>query len=100
MLFYFFLSLPPNFVTTKMMKAVMLNKMVMKVKMITNKKMDKRKNKKNHMFLIPMLIMPQMLSAMEWLLEQDSSKLLLLLASHIKLMELLALVMINSLPQA
>ena len=91
-----------------MMKAVMLNKMVMKVKMITNKKMDKRKNKKmdkrknkkNHMFLIPMLIMPQMLSAMEWLLEQDSSKLLLLLASHIKLMELLALVMINSLPQA
>jgi len=100
LLFYFFLSLPPNFVTTKMMKAVMLNKMVMKVKMITNKKMDKRKNKKNHMFLIPMLIMPQMLSAMEWLLEQDSSKLLLLLASHIKLMELLALVMINSLPQA
>ena len=84
----------------KMMKAVMLNKMVMKVKMITNKKMDKHKNKKNHMFLIPMLIMPQMLSAMEWLLEQDSSKLLLLLASHIKLMELLALVMINSLPQA
>ena len=100
MLFYFFQSLPPNFVTTKMMKAVMLNKMVMKVKMITNKKMDKRKNKKNHMFLIPMLIMPQMLSAMEWLLEQDSSKLLLLLASHIKLMELLALVMINSLLQA
>ena len=83
-----------------MMKAVMLNKMVMKVKMITNKKMDNHKNKKNHMFLIPMLIMPQMLSAMEWLLEQDSSKLLLLLASHIKLMELLALVMINSLPQA
>ena len=100
MLFYFFLSLPPNFVTTKMMKAVMLNKMVMKVKMITNKKMDKRKNKKNHIFLNPMLIMPQMLSAMEWLLEQDSSKLLLLLASHIKLMELLALVMINSLLQA
>ena len=99
MLFYFFLSLPLNFVTTKMMKAVMLNKMVMKVKMITNKKKDKHKNK-NHKLLIPMLIMPQMLSAMEWLLEQDSSKLLLLLASHIKLMELLALVMINSLPQA
>jgi hypothetical protein len=41
----------------KMMKAVSLNKKVMKVKMIMIKKekdKDKNKNKKNHMFLIPM----------------------------------------------
>ena len=107
----------------KMMKAVLPNKKVMKVKMITlkkkrdkdksknknknksknknkNKSKDKSKDKKNHKLQIQMLIMDLMLSAMEWLLELDSSKLLLLLASPIKLMELPALVMINSLPQA
>jgi hypothetical protein len=83
----------------KMMKAVSLNKKVMKVRMIMIKKQrdkDKNKSKRNHMLPIPMLIIQLMLSAMEWLLELDSSKLLLPLASHIKLMELLVLVMINS----
>jgi len=97
----------------KMMKAVLPNKKVMKVRMTTLKKerdksknknkgksKGKNKNKRNHTLPIQMLIMHLMLSAMEWLLELGSSKLLLLLASPIKLMELPALVMINSLPQA
>ena len=91
----------------KMMKAVSHNKKVMKVKMITIKKerdKDKNKNKdkikSNHKLPIPMLIIQLMLSAMEWLLELDSSKLLLLPASLIKLMELPVSVMINSLLQA
>jgi len=95
----------------KMMKAVLPNKKVMKVRMTTLKKerdksknkgksKGKNKNKRNHTLPIQMLIMHLMLSAMEWLLELGSSKLLLLLASPIKLMELPALVMSNSLPQA
>ena len=89
----------------KMMKAVSLNKKVMKVRMIMIKKQrdkdkGKNKNKRNHMLPIPMLIIQLMLSAMEWLLELDSSKLLLLPASLIKLMELPVSVMINSLLQA